>query len=109
MTKTGRVVGGIIAISGGGVYTYFFIIYLMGLFSDLPQWIQFFYTLAVCVLAIIGGLFLIQDRTIGGVLSLVAGLMVILGLVRVGTQWYLADCILMLTGGIIGLAIGSES
>ncbi len=108
MAKIGRTLGGVIAIAGGGVYTYLFINYLLGLLSPLPQWVQFFYTLTVCLLAIIGGVLLLLDRTVGGVLAILAGGMVIIGLISVVPVYFVVDTAFMIAGGIIGLAVGAE-
>jgi hypothetical protein len=69
-------------------------------------------------LALIGGILLILDKTIGGILPIIAGIVSVIGYqfwiiegavsVRLVGNLYYIDPILMLVGAIIGLAAGKE-
>lgn len=128
MAKGGRKAGGVLAIIGGGmVILAGFLAFLLILQSEL-----FLITggvTTVCgVLGLIGGILLLKDKTAGGVLALIAGVIILIGsffILDSGSYWsgiweifwfakvatylvFFADPVLLIVGGIVGLAVGSE-
>ena len=131
MTKTVRKIGGILVIVGG-IITIFAWVMILGYTIEDNNWAywqisaRLFTTLSVYVLSIVGGILLVKDKSVGGILALIAGIVGLIGLViTLGTLWepewtngyvdlsltvnFFVDPILMVVGGILGLVVGSES
>ncbi len=127
MTRTGRKFGGILALVGGGLTTYA-VFYVLGYTSIIAEAIiTFAVTLILVILVIVGGILLFLDKKIGGILAIIAGTVIIVGLFiwivppnltltvnlgaifveMLGFNLYI-DSILIIAGGIVGLAAGSE-
>lgn len=72
------------------------------------------------ILAILGGILLLINKTVGGILAIIAGAMLIIGFwiyidpfTPLATNWaalqgpgFYIDPILSIVGGIVGLAVG---
>lgn len=119
MTKSGRKVGGILAIFGGGIQiltTYLF----WGLYityPEIPPLIGLACSVVVVILGILGGILLLADKTAGGVLALIAGAFIIGGsyvdlygstTFALASHFMFLDPAFLLIGAIVGLAVGSE-
>jgi len=115
MTRTARIVGGILAIAGGALMMLIIVTGLkMGAFENL-----FLVLNLICGgMALIGGIILITDRAVGSILALIGSIsFVILSFIPDPAGGYLTasyfnhyyiDAILAIVGAIIGLAVGSE-
>lgn len=121
MTKGGRIAGGVIALIGGGLIIIAAIIqYLAFMVSSNPAAITAMTaSIALMALGIVGAILLLVDKTIGGVLALIAGVLIIAGqfIMVPGTPGPIQltaplagflDALLLAVGGIVGLAVGSE-
>lgn len=119
MTKTGRIIGAILAMVGGFLALLSATIYSVQVSDiwgwDSPMAIGFYVTVVLGVVSIIGGILLIKDISAGGILALVAGAVMVLGFVydAVGgmilvKSFFMLDLALMITGGILGIVIKSE-
>ena len=119
MPKVGRIIGAILALIGGALITYAAIFVLDYISSYDEVIITFTLTLALGALAIIGGILLLLDKTIGGILALIAGAVVLagfwidIGFAPLTVHWsmiagigFYIDPLLAIVGGIIGLAVG---
>ncbi len=116
MTKTGRIVSGIITLIGCGIY--FVIVLGLYIFGYATEYtIPLVFSSIMFILGIAGGLLLFMDKTkiIGGILAIIAGGGIIIGsFIPIGiadytltfTWWF--DSILILLGGIIGLVIAQR-
>lgn len=129
MTKAGRKVGGILAIVGGVitfvVLFFWFGILMQGWIDYTETTIQCFTSMALAGVAITGGILTLKDKTVGGVLALIAGAILLVGwIIPLGhvnavieygwsanvklTQTFFIDPIIALVGGILGVAVSSE-
>jgi len=126
MAKGGRIFAGIFSIIGSGIALLIaFVLWIMGIlgvvFGELFLLISFFVMLACGVLGLVGGILLLVDKTAGGVLALIGGaldfvLSMILCIQGMEAGAFLMATVIifliapamMLTGGIVGLAVGSE-
>jgi hypothetical protein len=124
MTKIGRIIGGILAIAGGGLTTYA-AFSVLGYLEAYPLTIvTFVVTLCLGILAIVGGILLIIDKTVGAIFAIIAGAIVIIGtwihldpyiVLAINWAWYVAgigfyiDPLLAICGGIVGLVVGKEA
>ena len=123
MTKIGRIIGGILAIAGGGLTTYAAFTTL-GYLEAFPLGIvTLIVSLSCGFLAIIGGILLLLDKTVGAIFAIIAGAMLIIGfwinidpMLPLAIHWamimgpgFYIDPILAIIGGIIGLVVGKES
>jgi hypothetical protein len=120
MPKIGRIIGAILAIIGGGLITYAAISILdyIPVYPELT--ITFTLTLIMGILAIVGAILLLLDKTIGGILPIIAGAIIILGFwidiapfVPLTVHWasiagigFYLDPLLAIIGGIVGIAVG---
>ena len=127
MTKSGRKASGIIAMIGGGLQFIGFVgslfIYLSARGSGNPPLMAsstglmiIFVFFMVC--GVSGGFLLLKDKTLGAVFCIFAGVLVLAhallafslmdgGSIQFGSPIYV-DALLLLIGGIQGLAFGSE-
>jgi hypothetical protein len=123
MTKIGRIIGGILAIAGGSLTT----LSAVAISPMLPSYplavITFALTIGIGILAIVGGILLLLDKTIGGIFAIVAGALLIIGAwidlapgiplmthltMVIGIGFYI-DPLLAICGGIVGLVVGKKS
>lgn len=138
MTKGGRIAGGILAIINGGfilVIVIFALIFVLQYILTIPldqliNLVNLFILLIPSVLALVGGILLCTDKTAGGILALIGGggaLFVLLTFFYIPSfitndpnSWkFFFDTIAMIflsgvwglsiVGGIVGIAVGSES
>lgn len=129
MTKTLRKIGGILAIVGGIISSFAWAIILSYMIekNSWSYWqlsTRLFTTLAMIILSIIGGILAIKDISIGCIFALIAGIIMLIGSIFnlgdvYGGTWsytdvsltvhFIVDPILMAVGGVLGLAVGSES
>lgn len=126
MTKIGRIIGGFLALTGAG-FTLFTVLTVIGTLSIDPLFtVPFVITLGLAVLAIVGGILLLVDKTIGGILPIIAGAVLIIGYwiiigsvgmkeIPLAIHWafvygpgYYIDPLLAIAGGIVGLVVGSK-
>jgi len=120
MTKIGRIIGGILAIAGGGLTTLAVVAISPMLLSEPLAVITFVLTLVVAILAIVGGILLFLDKTIGAVFAIIAGVMLLLGAfielapgipivtyltMVIGMNYYI-EPIITICGGVLGLVVG---
>ena len=116
MTRTARIVGGILAIAGGALMIIVITTLLkIGEINRLAFVIN-----PICGgLALIGGICLIKDRAVGSILALIGSIIfVILSFIpdpaggfltqSYFNHFFYIDAILAIVGAIIGLAVGSE-
>ena len=113
MTKGGRVAGGVLAIIGGAL------VLLAGFLNFMPGPLTYF-TAGVGavtwgILGLVGGILLCVDKTAGGILAIIGGTGNIIGVFVLtwfnfpfGAGSFFIDPFLLLAGGIVGLAVGSE-
>lgn len=119
MTKSGRKVGGILAVVGGGIQI--IMTYLSwGVYithPEIPPLIALVCSVVVVILGIVGGILLLADKTAGGVLALIAGAFIIGGsyvelynseIFKLASNFMFLDPAFLLIGAIVGLAVGSE-
>lgn len=122
MVKIGRIIGAIIALVGGGLTFYAGIISLEYLSLADEVIIATILTFILAALALLGGVLLILDKSMGGILAIIAGGVLIVAFwidiapfVTLAFHWaqlsntgFYIDPLLIIVGGIIGLAVGSE-
>lgn len=126
MAKGGRIFAGVFSIIGSGIALLIaWVLWLLGIlgviFGEPLLLSSFFIMLACGILGLIGGILLLVDKTAGGVLALIAGILdlilsiylsvlgIELGVFIIGTVIvFLIPPAMMLTAGIVGLAVGSE-
>ncbi|NVM27362.1 MAG: hypothetical protein HWN65_00860 [Candidatus Helarchaeota archaeon] len=128
MTKKGRTFGGIFTLIGSGLLilvSIIFVVLITGGSEDFIIWTAFFLILATGVLGVVGGILLLTDKTVGGVLSLISGaaslIINIWSYIYFVGLWGIPPAILwavifffiaapglILTGAILGLVVGSE-
>lgn len=123
MKNIGQMIGGILAMIGGAM-TFGAAFYLLPYLSSVPRVITFIVSLTLGILAIVGGLLIILDKSvkIGGILATIAGTMLIVGLwidiapfvplavhlaMITGIGFYL-DPLLAIVGGILGLVFSKQ-
>ena len=130
MAKGGRIAGGILALIGGGMGTFAGILsFLLMIPTSSSAFLITGGVTTICgVLGVVGGILLLVDKTAGGVLAIVGGTVVLVGIfITIDSGSYISgiyiiywtatvathlmfyiDPALMLVGGIVGLAVGSE-
>ncbi|NVM56214.1 MAG: hypothetical protein HWN66_21135 [Candidatus Helarchaeota archaeon] len=128
MTKGGRIAGGVLAIVGGALlliaaFTVFAIIAaakLAGFDQEAMLFtIQMIVTLMCGVLALVGGILAVVDKSVGGILALVGGALATVGMfipigslgilpINFAISFIFVDPFLALAGGITAVAVGSE-
>ncbi len=124
MKNIGQMIGGILASVGGAMTTAAALIIIDGI-SEFPiAIITLILSLALGILAIVGGILLLLDKSalIGGILPIIAGAMLIVGFwiqiapsiplavhlaMLIGIGFYL-DPILAIVGGILGLVFSKQ-
>ncbi|MDD1778308.1 MAG: hypothetical protein LUQ65_09080 [Candidatus Helarchaeota archaeon] len=124
MAKIGRIIGGILAIVGGALTTYAVTILIPYLETYPNAIVTLAMTLCFGILGIIGGILLLLDKTVGGILAIIAGAMLIIGfwihldpMVTLTINWatqvagigFYIDPLLAIIGGIIGLVVGKKA
>jgi len=112
----GRIIGAILVLFGC-VYSFFFVIG-RHLFPFTPAYTIFIVvSFIVSIIGTIGGILLILDKKIGGILAIIAGCIILTGaLLSLVTEGYLfilydpfmIDALPMIVGGIIGLVVKSD-
>ena len=127
MAKAGPIVGGILALIGGGL-TLIAAIQIMGWPAVDPQFmVTFLMTLVLAILGIVGGILMLVGKKIGGILAIIAGGILIAGFwitigtfggfldIPLATHWstmsgpgFYLDPILAIAGGIVGLITASS-
>jgi len=123
MTNGGRIFAGVFSIIGSGIILimaliFWFIGIIVAIFGESALLLIFLVLLACGILGLVGGILLLVDKMAGGVLALVGGavdfvltiVLVFLGsglLLPLIIMFFIPPAIL-LTGGIVGLAVGSE-
>ncbi len=130
MTKGGRIFAGIFSLIAGGINILLGVVLIfVGIvtFTEDPRlWLAVFLLIALGTLGLIGGIILITDHGAGGVLALVAGTG---GIIMISIYWaFLINVLgmpldlaatimsllfippaMMIVGGIVGIAVGSET
>jgi hypothetical protein len=121
MNKSIRVLGGLLALIGGGMSLMAFSTISWGLIEDIGV-VTIYLTLLVAVVAILGGVIVLVGKNMGGILPLIVGIAALLGqfiliptgggfdwpLVHTmpfpgGSEGMWVDPILMIIGGILSL------
>lgn len=116
MAKGGRIAGGVLAIIGSAL------VLVAGLMTVMVTAILFPLLMTAGIgailwgtLGLVGGILLLTDSTAGGVLALVGGIGDLVGIFVLtmvgfpfGAGFIFVDPFLILVGGIVGLAVGSE-
>ena len=116
MTKTLRKVGSAIELGGSVFFFIFVVTQYIWPYAD-QKLVPLLFSLTIFILAVIGGILLLLDKTMGGILSLIAAGMIVIGLFipwivpgysgKLTNSW-LIDIILIAAGGILGLIVGSD-
>jgi len=118
MTKGGRIAGGVLSIIGGGLAFLTALLFFMNV--DPSEWVVPVIFGASGVLGVLGGILLLVDKRIGGILVIIGGvatlvyfiylaiinpLILIFGIFAI---LFLLPTGLMLAGGIVGTATSGE-
>ena len=126
MAKAGPIVGGILALAGGGLTIVAALMVMSWLSLDPLFTVTFAMTLVLAILAIVGGILLLVGKKIGGILAIIAGGLLIAGFwitigtygfieIPLATHWstlsgpgFYLDPLLAIAGGIVGLVTVSS-
>ena len=113
MTKGGRIAGGILSLIGAGFDLCMGLYYIIGIFafgaSDFIIVLSIFLTAAI--LSLVGGIEMLVDKTVGGILALIGGtiILIVTYIPPILFVTLILFDLIILTGGIVGMVTGSES
>ncbi len=117
MAKVLRIIGGLLAIAGGGLTTYATLSRISSLEMFPQATVTYIVTTCLGILGIVGGLLLVGNKTVGGILAMIAGILLIVGFwipinqfFDLTTNWatlqgigFYIDPIMAIIGGLLGL------
>ena len=118
MTRGGRVAGGVLALIGSCLMIINILISYIASWATSNQdfIISMVVSIIIMALGVVGAILLLRDKTIGGIIVLIAAVALIIGsfiLLPSGTELTkpllkVIDPGLMIVGGALGVAIGTE-